>query len=276
MKDNVVNRRDKRIRQLTVGDLAEDQSKDLSIHLSDPEPDPEFLWKKGQGRWKDDMFGGFEEDPGNKKDKQTSFWKMMLVRLVVSCFIFAGLWAIEQYKPSWSLPLRAFVAEALTEEMDFGAVETWYTRNFGGTPSFIPIFNYQGDHGLKVNSSSSFNVPLDGTIGGPFALSLRGVEVIPSNDSNRRTQVKSVSTGRILAVQNDALNGQTVMIQHAGGYVSIYGHLEQPSVEAGDWVEGGEVIGSLPLPAGDSLPTLYFALKKDDRYLDPADVIPFD
>ncbi|MNR41898.1 Stage IV sporulation protein FA [compost metagenome] len=70
--------------------------------------------------------------------------------------------------------------------------------------------------------------------------------------------------------------GLPVQIQHAGGYYSIYGHLSSTNVQQGDWVEGGEGIGSLKTSDAGNPKALYFALKKDGQYIDPSDVVPFD
>ncbi|WP_410771840.1 peptidoglycan DD-metalloendopeptidase family protein [Fontibacillus sp. BL9] len=298
VKSNVRKRREERIRQLTAGDLAKREhptdfdempsgkgegyigrtGKPISKPLfpaDTEEPDPELLWKRGQGRWNGmDVTGPGEG--GFSGRSRTSFWSMLFIRMVISTLLFAALWGIEKYEPGWSLPVRAFVAQSLTKEMDFSAAEAWYERTFGGPPSFIPIFKHHEEKGLKVGSANGFTLPISGTLAAPFALNLKGVEIIPAEDSDRGEQVKSVETGRVLTVARDAFTGMTVTVQHAGGYTSVYGHLDQLSVAKGDWVESGDIIGSLPPPKDSVRSTLYFAMKKDDRHIDPADVIPFD
>jgi stage IV sporulation protein FA len=197
----------------------------------------------------------------------------MFVRLVISTLLFAAIWGMNRYEPAWATPIRAFIAKSLTVEMDFQAAQAWYERYFGGAPSFIPIFKTNEDHGLRVGATAAFSLPIEGSLASPFALSLKGVEIIPDTGS---LQVKAIDTGRVVRVAREAETGQTVTVQHAGGYLSVYGHLDQISVEKGDWLEGGDVLGSLPPRTQSPLPTLYFAIKKDDRYIDPADVIPFD
>lgn len=242
-----------------------------------PERDPELLWKRGQGRW-EELYGGFggKEDPPSPAGGRSSFWTTMFARLVISALLFLGIWGIERYEPSWSLPIRAFVAQSLTVEMDFSAAEAWYERYFGGAPSFIPIFKHHEDNGVKVGAASGFVAPVSGSPAGSFALSLKGVEIIPERAENGVVQVKSIGTGRVLSVTRDPATGETVTVQHADGFISVYGRLEQVAVEQGDWLEGGDIVGTLPTGTVPPLPTLYFALQKDDRYIDPADVIPFD
>ncbi|MNW44408.1 Stage IV sporulation protein FA [compost metagenome] len=303
VKSNVKKRRAERIRQLTLEDAAgpgplrpergwesapgqaaipprEQTGRNAKGERADftaSDPDPELLWKRGQGRWQDPYGGAYgsrTEDPivpGPRK--KSTFWTALFVRLVISSLLFAAVWGMNRYEPSWATPIRAFIAKSLTVEMDFQAVEAWYTRYFGGAPSFIPIFKTNEDSGLRVGAAAGFSSPIAGHLASPFALSLKGIEIIPDTGSS---QVKTIETGRVLRVARDAVTGQTVTVQHAGGYVSVYGHLEQISVEKGDWLEGGDVLGSLPPRTQSPLPTLYFAIQKDDRYIDPADVIPFD
>ncbi|MCT2196070.1 MULTISPECIES: M23 family metallopeptidase [unclassified Paenibacillus] len=299
VKSNVKKRRAERIRQLTmedaVGPLPPDQGWGsapgraaapprtkpwpVSAGQDDTDPDPELLWKRGQGRWQDPYAGAYGSGKGDDElmgpgpGKRSTFWFAMFVRLVISTLLFAAIWGMNRYEPAWATPIRAFIAKSLTVEMDFQAAQAWYERNFGGAPSFIPIFKTNEDHGLRVGGAAGFSLPIEGSLASPFALSLKGVEIIPDTGS---LQVKAIETGRVLRVAREAETGQTVTVQHAGGYVSVYGHLEQISVEKGDWLEGGDVLGSLPPRTQSPLPTLYFAIKKDDRYIDPADVIPFD
>jgi stage IV sporulation protein FA len=241
-----------------------------------PEPDPELLWKSGQGNWREPGHTEVGEGavPGNHKS--SSFWSMLFMRLVISTAIFIAIWGVNKFEPSWSTPVRAFIAQSLTQELDFGAMESWYEENFGGSPIFIPIFQQVEEKGMKVNSLKGFVTPLNGTVATPFALNLKGIEITPSELSSSGTGVQNIETGRVLEVSQDAFTGKTVSVQHASGMISMYGHLEQLFVEKGDWLETGELIGSLAASSGSSQPTLYFALKKDNRYIDPSDVIPFD
>ncbi|GAA0137896.1 hypothetical protein YSY43_47370 [Paenibacillus sp. YSY-4.3] len=248
----------------------------IKTSAPDKELDPEWMWKQGQGRWNDSGLFGRQDSVMPNEGKGSSFWGMLFIRLCISMLIFASLWAINRYEPPWGGAIRLFVAHSLTHEMDFGAAEAWYKRNFGGAPTFIPIFRQNEDKGVKVNNASSFSVPINGRIASAFALSLKGINIVPANDSSAGLQVKSVETGRVLSVGNDAFTGETIVIQHAGGYVSIYGHLQQAFVAKGDWVESGDLVGKLIAPSEETIPTLYFALKKNERYIDPADVIPFD
>lgn len=259
LKSSVNKRKEERIRGII--DTPLDHGPNRTSFPDLQEPDPELIWKQNRNN-----------------HRSSSFWKMFLMRALVSSMIFGALWGIYRYQPEWSLPIRHFVAKALTEESDFGAAQVWYEEHFGGAPSFIPIFGQSKDKGQKVQSQTIFSAPIDGTVTLPFALNLKGIEVLPSAKSlsSGETQVKSVETGRVTEVSQDVNTGLTVQIQHSGGYYSIYGHLSTANVQQGDWIEGGEEIGSLRSSEAGKPKALYFALKKDGRYMDPSELVPFD
>lgn len=298
VKMNVKKRREERIRQLTLGELAKGQAYEgmdlqpdwraeqtagsrsvqkLPLHKQpdQEEPDPELLWKRGQGRWNElnDSGHGNNEIPGQGRP---TYWTRLFLRIMISAVLFLSVWGMNRFEPEWAFPIRVFVAESLSSEMDLSAVEAWYEQMFGGAPSFIPIFQHTGEKGVKVGSSGGFIAPIEGTLAGPFALSLKGVEIVPVSDSLLGEQVKVVETGRILSVNEDALTGTTITVQHAKGYESVYGRLKQALVSKGDWVEIGDSIGVLEGAGSSVPPTLYFGLKKDGLYIDPVDVIPLD
>ena len=68
--------------------------------------------------------------------------------------------------------------------------------------------------------------------------------------------------------------GYTVTVKHSGGYRSTYGFLEPEDWQTGDWVKAGEVLG-IAEKAGE-VSRLYFALMKDQQFIDPTEVIAFD
>lgn len=309
VKSNVKKRREERIRQLTAGDIVGyvpeaqqagsskssvspmSHSTDSRASASTPltpspstttsssskgfssiEADPELAWKHNNP-WKNK----FENDtPDTPTRSKGHFWRGQGIRLLVSVIIFAGIYAIQNVQTSWSFQVQSAIAQSLTHEMDFSKVEVWYENTFGGSPAFIPIFKHNDPQGVKVEGRAAFVAPLQGKIVSSFAVSMKGIEIIPSEKSASSINVQSISTGRVVAVNQDAVTGKTVVIQHTGGYISSYGRMEQVFVQKNDWIEGGEWIGSLPATTSNPQATLYFSIEKDKKYIDPTDVIMID
>lgn len=87
------------------------------------------------------------------------------------------------------------------------------------------------------------------------------------------TTVLAACSGTVLAVENDPMMGTTVTIRHDSGYQTRYANLQaHPTVEAGDTVSAGQIIGAVGSTAkaesGQS-PHLHFSVEKDGDVIDP-------
>jgi murein DD-endopeptidase MepM/ murein hydrolase activator NlpD len=89
------------------------------------------------------------------------------------------------------------------------------------------------------------------------------------------TAVCAAADGTVYTTYQDATMGTTVVIRHAGGYVTVYSSLSpELSVKTGDTVTMGQVIGTVGNTAmvecaiGDHL---HFTVTQDDEPINPAD-----
>ncbi|GGG20335.1 M23 family metallopeptidase [Paenibacillus abyssi] len=290
IKDNIRQRRHERIKKIarqTSGPLSSSNqveslqervpSNNLSQHL---DQDPEWMWKQQSKPW---MGWGradvpFDEPPRRMFDDGPDWQKVrseLRLKLFIGLMMFASVWGMFQLDMPWAKSGQLFVADALTNEMDFEAAAAWYQNRFAGSPAFIPIFGSKEQTAERVNGIIKLPIVVpvqDGVIVRTFAELLSGVEVAAPSEA----EVSAVETGRVLLVSYDEATGETVVIQHANKRVTVYSRLEQADVAQNDWVEAGQVIGKL-MPATDERPSLlFFAVKENDRYVDPTGVVPFD
>lgn len=70
--------------------------------------------------------------------------------------------------------------------------------------------------------------------------------------------------------------GNYVMIEHANGTRTLYGHLQKRLVEVGDIVEGGQLIGKGGNTGRSSGPHLHFEIRYGEVNIDPATVFDFE
>lgn len=91
------------------------------------------------------------------------------------------------------------------------------------------------------------------------------------------SHVRSASAGTVLSVKQDPLMGTTVTIDHGSGYHATYANLQaRPTVEAGDSVTAGQVIGAVGTTAAAEAargPHLHFSVEKDGDVVDPAEYL---
>jgi murein DD-endopeptidase MepM/ murein hydrolase activator NlpD len=85
------------------------------------------------------------------------------------------------------------------------------------------------------------------------------------------TPVRAVADGRIDQAGWCGELGRCVRIEHAGGIVSIYGHLSTitPGLAAGSDVRVEQVIGRVGTSGLSTGPHLHYAIEKDGRYVNP-------
>ncbi len=75
------------------------------------------------------------------------------------------------------------------------------------------------------------------------------------------TAVHAVAHGRVEAVQSLPFYGRVVLVSHDRGYVSVYGHLYQVRVRAGQKLRAGALLGLTGVNPETGEPGLYFELR---------------
>jgi len=82
--------------------------------------------------------------------------------------------------------------------------------------------------------------------------------------------VRAISHGRVAYAEWLRGLGMLVILDHGGGYMSLYGHNRALLKEPGDWVAAGESIALVGDTGGLEAPGLYFEIRERGRPVDPA------
>jgi septal ring factor EnvC (AmiA/AmiB activator) len=87
--------------------------------------------------------------------------------------------------------------------------------------------------------------------------------------TERGARVRAPYAGRV--VYGDWLPGMGLMIviDHGGGYMSLYGHNEEIFRKVGESVAAGDAIGSVGDSGGHNEPALYFEVRRGRQPVDP-------
>jgi len=120
--------------------------------------------------------------------------------------------------------------------------------------------------------------PVSGAVVGSFGVRRleggRRLEVlrqgITIRPGSRRARVQAVAAGTVRLTGPLDGYGQIVLIEHAGGYFTLYGFLSRIEVSAGQRVKQGEPLGRAGLDPLTGDPAAYFELRRGQRALDPA------
>lgn len=129
---------------------------------------------------------------------------------------------------------------------------------------------------LRTSDVGKLDWPVDGTFLFRF-----GRVINPNNTTTRwngvgiaaptGTAVKSVAAGTVVSAAPLGTYGLTVILDHGGGYFSIYGSLNTAAVKKGAVVRKGDVLGTVGVADPDLAPHLHFEIRTppDGRAVDP-------
>lgn len=91
------------------------------------------------------------------------------------------------------------------------------------------------------------------------------------------TTVLAACSGTVSSITDDAMMGTTVVIDHDGGYQTTYANLQAtPTVQEGDTVSAGEIIGAVGTTAAAETaqgPHLHFGVTLDGEAIDPQEFL---
>ena len=87
--------------------------------------------------------------------------------------------------------------------------------------------------------------------------------------AERGTPVRAIHAGRVAYADWLPGLGQLLIIDHGGGYLSLYGHNDQLYKTAGATVTPGEVVAAVGDSGGRDQPELYFEIRSGGKPIDP-------
>jgi septal ring factor EnvC (AmiA/AmiB activator) len=82
-------------------------------------------------------------------------------------------------------------------------------------------------------------------------------------------QVKAVHNGRVVYADWFKGFGQLVIVNHGGGFHSLYAHLSEMDVKTGNSITAGQTVGKAGETGSQSGPGLYFEIRQKGRPVDP-------
>ncbi|HKW39671.1 MAG TPA: M23 family metallopeptidase [Gemmatimonadales bacterium] len=87
------------------------------------------------------------------------------------------------------------------------------------------------------------------------------------------TPVRAAGGGMVEAAGTDPSYGLFVLLRHASGYETMYGHASRILVRDGDSVQAGQVIALSGNSGRSTAPHLHFEIRREGKSLDPLTVV---
>ena len=85
------------------------------------------------------------------------------------------------------------------------------------------------------------------------------------------TPFRAIARGRVAYTGWLQRYGQILILEHDGGYFSLYGHCASVTPGAGEWVEAGQVVGTAGDSGGHDKTGVYLELRKGTTVLKPSE-----
>jgi len=117
---------------------------------------------------------------------------------------------------------------------------------------------------------AQITVPFGEVVHEQFKTKIPHPGVTLSYKTSQRRNVRAVAFGKVVFVGGVRGLGESVVVDHASGYYTVYAGLAQVQVKIGEFVREGTIIGQVEPEPGSDTVSLYFEIRKDGTPLDPA------
>lgn len=117
----------------------------------------------------------------------------------------------------------------------------------------------------SVRSSGSFVIPASGTVSAIAKPGSHGPGYAVDIANQTGTPIYASDSGVVVLAKWYFGYGNCIIINHAGGYSTLYGHLSAYKVGVGDTVGQGQVIGSMGNTGNSTGPHVHFAIRINER-----------
>ncbi|MEP3890637.1 MAG: M23/M56 family metallopeptidase [Hellea sp.] len=90
---------------------------------------------------------------------------------------------------------------------------------------------------------------------------------------NTGAPVFASADGTVQLVTTEKNWGNRIILEHASGYQSLYGHMDSLAVSRGQYVKAGDIIGGVGSTGKSTGPHLHFEIRKNGQTIDPAPLL---
>jgi len=92
---------------------------------------------------------------------------------------------------------------------------------------------------------------------------------------NRGDAARATASGRVVSAGWNGGYGNCVQIRHANGYETLYGHLSKISVQVGQQVQAGQIVGLIGSTGRSTGSHLHYEVRKNNKPVNPTDFLTF-
>jgi stage IV sporulation protein FA len=216
----------------------------------------------------------YERIPMNNEIHPLFNKDVFLMKIFAAIILFLVVGIVFKNDSPQFLKTQTFVNEVFEKDFQFATVAKWYEDKFGMPLALIPASDalLEDEQSVEDAKGMEYAIPASGHVLMPFNQDGRGLMI----ETGEKSQVKAVKDGIVIYIGERDDIGTTVIIDHPGGGQTWYGKLESIEVNKYDYVKTGTVVGIASKSKTATKGEFYFAIKQEDTFIDPIQVIKFD
>lgn len=195
---------------------------------------------------------------------------LFMLKILGAAILFLAVAIIVDHPSTKFAKVEDTLRQAMSQEFNFMVVSDWYEDKFGKPLAFLPE---QKALVQDTEQLQQYTLSASGKVLEEFQKNGQRIAIETGSD----TTVQSFNEGQITFIGEKDGFGKTVVIKHSDQSESWYGNLEEVDVKLYENIEKGTKVGSASRYEGDeTLGLFYFAIKKNDDFIDPLQVIELE
>ncbi|WP_400242635.1 peptidoglycan DD-metalloendopeptidase family protein [Niallia sp. JL1B1071] len=195
---------------------------------------------------------------------------LFMLKILGAAILFLAVAIIVDHPSAKLAKVENSLRQVMSQEFNFMVVTDWYEDKFGKPLAFLPE---QKEQVQDTEQLQQYALSASGKVLEEFQKNGQRIAIETGTD----TTVQSFNEGQITFIGEKEGFGKTVVIKHSDQSESWYGNLEEVDVKLYENIKKGTKVGSASRYEGDEeLGLFFFAIKKNDDFIDPLQVIEIE
>ncbi|MBN8208460.1 M23 family metallopeptidase [Bacillus sp. NTK071] len=191
-----------------------------------------------------------------------------MIRSMIAACLFLSAGILFKADSERVAPIQGYVSNLMVQDFQFATVKEWYEGKFGNPVALFPT----APESTTAGEKPVYALPASGKVLEDFETTGKGIMV----ETVLSSEVEAINAGVVTYAGNKDGTGQTVVVQHTDGSESWYGMLDSIDVSLYDFVQTKDKLGSVTNSEDGETGTFYFAIKKNEAFIDPLQVVPIE
>jgi stage IV sporulation protein FA len=234
-------------------------------------PNKPLFWAEDEERYGFDKISSFEGGPD--EGIHPLFNKEVFVFKILAsiCLVLIVGILFKNQSPTL-LKARTVVENTMQTDFQFAAVSDWYETKFGKPLALLPFMEKESPKNDTNVDQPQYALPASGRIIEDFAHNGQGIMIETGKDES----VEALNEGIITFAGVKEGYGNTVIVQHSDNTETWYGQLATIEVSLWTFIEKGTKLGLATSSEDGMKSSFYLAVKKENDFIDPIQVIRFE